>query len=150
MKSQSIKTRNLPVMETQPYIVHVKPIAALAVIGLAGVGLLFTRSVWGGAGVVMILVSVFSLLMLPDRYLIQFTPDYMVLYNHRSMEECTIVYWDDIVNWQYEYHKGFDVLVLSLTDGSTQTIELYSKRSIERFMNQYAPGKELKSARRKD
>jgi len=42
------------------------------------------------------------------------------------------------------------VLVLSLTDGSTQTIELYSKRSIERFMNQYAPGKELKNARRKD
>ena len=98
----------------------------------------------------MILMSVFALLMLPDRYLIQFTPDYLVLYNRRNADECTIVYWEDIVTWQYEYHKGVDVLALSLTDGSSQTIELYSKRPIIRVMNQYAPGKEQKSARRKD
>ena len=150
MKSQSIKVRNLPAADVPVYTVHVKPIATLAVMGLAGIGLLFTGTVAGGAGVVLILVSVFSLLMLPDRFLIQFTPDYMVLYNHRNPEECTIVYWDDIVTWQYEYHKGVDVLVLSLVDGSTQTIELYSKRPIERFMNQFAPGKEVKSTRRKD
>ena len=150
MRSQVIKIRNLPPMTAQPYTVHVKPVAALAVTGLAGIGLLFTRTVAAGAGVVMILMSVFALLMLPDRSLIQFTPDYMILYNRRNIDECTIVYWEDIVTWQYEYHKGVDVLILSLTDGSSQTIELYSKRPIIRVMNQYAPGKEQKSARRKD
>ena len=150
MKSQTIKVRNLPATDVLPYTVHVKPTAALAVMGLAGVALLFTKTAAGGAGVILILVSIFSLLMLPDRFLIQFTPDYMILYNHRNMDECTIVYWDDIVTWQYEYRKGVDVLVLSLVDGSTQSIELYSKRPIERFMNQYAAGKEVKSTRRKD
>ena len=150
MKSQAIKVRNLPETDTAPYSVHVKPVAALAVMGLAGIGLLFSRSVLSGIGVIMIMISVFALLMMPDRILLQFTPDYLILYNHRNSGMCTIVYWDDIVTWQYEYHKGFDVLVLSLVDGTSQSIELYSKRPIIRFMNMYAAGKEQKNSRRKD
>lgn len=149
MKSQVIKVRNLPKLESQPYTVHVKPVLALTLMGFAGIAMLLTP-VLAGAGVVLILISVFSLLMMPDRFLIQFTPEFLILYNHREANICTIVYWEDIVTWQYEYHKGVDVLVLSLIDGSTQTIELYSKRSIARYMNQYAAGKEVKSVRRKD
>ncbi len=150
MKSQAIKIRNLPESSGAPYTVHVKPVAFLACIGLAGIGLLFTKTTASGVGVVLILVSVFSLLMLPDRNLIRFTPDFLVLYNHRNAEMCTIIYWDEIVNWQYEYHKNADRLVLSLVDGSSQSIELYSKRPIIRYMNLYAAGKEQKNVRRKD
>ena len=145
-----IKTRNLPPVTAQPYTIHVKPVAALSLMGIAGIGLLLTHSFLSGIGVMMILLSVFALLMMPDRLLMQFSPDFMVLYNQRDAARCTVIYWDEIVNWQYEYHPGVDVLALSLVDGSTQTIELFSKRSISRFMNQYAPGKEIKSTRRKE
>jgi len=145
-----IKVRNLPQWTEQPYSMHVKPVFALALMGLAGLVLLIMKNALSGIGVILVLLSVFSLLLMPDRLLLQVGSEYIVLYNHRDISECTIVYWDELVNWQYEYHKGFDILALSLTDGSTQTIELYSKRPIARFMNQFAPGKEVKNARRKE
>lgn len=103
-----------------------------------------------GIGLFLIMVSIFSLLMLPDRLLVQFNPDYMVLYNHRDRSLCSIVYWDEIVTWQYEYHATHDRLALSLLDGTVQSVELFSKRSVARYLEQYAPGKEVKSSRRKD
>ncbi len=150
MRSQVIKVRNLPECTVQPYTIHVKPVAALAITGIAGFALLITGTAAAGAGVILILVSVFSLLMMPDRRLIQFTPDYMVLYNHRDASVCTIIYWDELVTWQYNYHPAMDVLIVSLTDGSSQSIELFSKRTAARFLNMYAPGKEIKNVRRKD
>ena len=87
---------------------------------------------------------------MPDRILIQFTPDYLVLYNHRDAETCTIIYWDEIVNWQYEYHPSVDKLLINLVNGTSESIEMYSRRAVARYMNQYAPDKEIKSVRRKD
>ncbi|MBP3868008.1 MAG: hypothetical protein IKF60_09405 [Solobacterium sp.] len=149
MRSQVIKTRNLPAWKAPPRIVHVKPVLLMILLGLLGIGFLFFQPL-AGIGAILIIVSVFSILVMPDRILIQFSPDYLVLYNHRDADTCTIIYWDEIVNWQYEYHPSMDRLTINLVNGSSESIELYSKRPIQYSMNQYAPGKEIKSARRKE
>ena len=149
MRSQTIKVRNLPQWEVQPRTVHVKPVLALMFMGVAGIALLFVPA-FAGLGVILIIISIFSLLIMPDRILIQFTPDYLVLSNHRDAETCTIIYWDDIVNWQYEYHPSVDKLLINLVNGTSESIEMYSRRAVARYMNQYAPDKEIKSVRRKD
>ncbi len=149
MRSQTIKVRNLPQWEAQPRTVHVKPVLALVIMGIAGIGLLFFPAV-AGLGVILIIISIFSLLIMPDRILIQFTPEYMILYNHRDAETCTIIYWDEVVNWQYEYHPSVDVLLINLVNGTTESIEIYSRSAVARYLDQYAPGKEIKSVRRKD
>ena len=131
------------------HTVHAKPILGLLLCGVAGFALLFFPAA-AGIGVILLIVSVFALSLMPDRFLIQFSEDYLVLYNHQDMDMCTIIYWDEIVNWQYEYHPAVDVLTVNLVNGTSESIELYSKRPIIRFMNQYAPGKEIRSSRRKD
>ena len=150
MKSQMIKTRNLPDWTHQPHMIHVKPVAFLTLVGLAGIALFVSGTVWVGVGLILSITSVFALLMMPDRILIQFTPDYMILYNHRERETCTVIYWEDLVNWQYEFHRNYDTLSCFLTDGSVQRIDLYAKHPAANYLNQYAPGKEIKSVRIKE
>ena len=145
-----MKVRNLPQTKNQPYSIHVKPVFALCVMGIAGIGLLLTRTAFAGLGVMQIVIAIFALLMMPDRILLQVSPEYLAMFNLRDPSKCTVVYWDEVVNWQYEYHSPADILALSLIDGSTQTIEMFSRRSVSRFMNLYAPGKEIRSSRRKE
>ena len=118
MKSQVIKVRNLPDWTHQPHTIHVKPVAFLALMGIAGIALFVSGTPWVGVGLILSISSVFALLMMPDRILIQFTPDYMILYNHRDRDTCTVIYWEDLVNWQYEFHPNYDTLSCFLTDGS--------------------------------
>lgn len=150
MKSQMIKTRNLPDWTHQPHMIHVKPVAFLTLVGLAGIALFVSGTAWVGIGLILSITSVFALLMMPDRILIQFTPEYMVLYNHRDKETCTVIYWEDLVNWQYEFHPSYDTLTCFLVDGSVQHIDLYAKRPAAKYLNQYAPGKEIKNVRMKE
>ena len=149
MKSQVIKVHNLPDWKSQPHTIHVKPVLGLSILTVCGMAMLFSSTL-AGLGLVAVIVTTFALLMMPDRNLIQFTPEYAVLYNHRDPGLCTIVYWDDLVTWQYEYHPSVDQLTFHLVDGSVQSIEMFRKSAVARYMNQYAPGKEVKTSRRKE
>lgn len=97
------------------------------------------------AAMTMILLALFSLFIMPDRKLCDFTDDYLVLYNQSDRSRCYMVFWDDIVSWHYEWHASYDQLVIMLSDGSTQMQEMYSRLSIQYHMNQYAKGKEVKN-----
>ena len=97
------------------------------------------------AAMTMILLALFSLFIMPDRKLCDFTDDYLVLYNQPDRSRCYMVCWEDIVSWRYEWHASYDQLVILLSDGSTQMQEMYSRLSIQYYMNQYAKGKEVKN-----
>lgn len=128
--------------------VTVKPTGYLALMLLAGFGFLFAgTSALSVLGMLMLVTSIYSICMLPDRLLMQFTPAYAVLYNQRDRNSCSIVYWNEITNWQYEYHRANDRLVFYLVDGSKQEVDIYSKRLVTRMMKTYAPNKEIKNAR---
>lgn len=58
-----------------------------------------------------------------------------------------LVYWNEIVAWHYEWHKSYDRLVINLEDGSVETQDMYSIRSIKKQMENHAPGKMKKAIR---
>ncbi|MBR4444628.1 MAG: hypothetical protein IKS37_01850 [Solobacterium sp.] len=148
MRSQTIKIRNLPHDPTRvTKTVNVKPVLLLLFLLLLGGIFLAIRAYLLVGGIFIAGISLFALLVMPDRILCQFTDEYLVLYNTREKDECNLLYWDEIVSWQYEWHPSVDLLVIQMIDGSTETQEMYSKRSIAGMMRRYIPGKEIRSSR---
>ena len=144
MKSQRMKIRNLDHDRKKMKTIHVKPTPALAIMLVMGVALMVMKSYMLLAGLAMVLLALFALTVMPDRNLCSFCPEYLVLYNCRDKAECMVIYWEDIVNWQYEWSPVVDHFAVTLVDGHTEIQEVYAKGRIQRAMNHYAPGKEKK------
>ena len=149
MKSKEIRVRNLPKDDVPFYVSNVKPTSFLIVAMIAGISFLWIRSYLQVIGVMVIMVSLFSLLMLPDCKLYEIHQDYIVLYNRHDKSECFIIYYEDIVSWHYEWNPSFDQLVISLVDGSVEKQEVYAKYRIEKWLNSLAPSKQAKKNYRK-
>lgn len=99
------------------------------------------------AGLSLILVSIFMITILPDRVLITFLDDCMVLYNQQDRSMCMLIYYDEVVNWQYVYHAKYDEIIFTLTDGSKEVQEMYSLNSVAAALDEHLKGKKLKSMR---
>lgn len=149
MRSQVIRTRNISERSKDyDYIVHVKPLLLLFIMLFAGLLITFLKPYLAIIGISLIILSLFCLIVMPDKDLCKFTKEYMVLFNRRHKDECTLVYYDEIVSWHYEWYKNYDQLVIELVDGSTEIQEMYSYLSIRKTMEIYAPGKMKKTNRR--
>ena len=149
MKSKEIRVRNLPKDDVPFYVSNVKPTSFLMIAMIAGISFLWIRSYLQVIGVMVIMVSLFSLLMLPDCKLYEIHQDYIVLYNRHDKSECFIIYYEDMVSWHYEWNPSTDQLVISLVDGSVEKQEVYAKYRIEKWLNSLAPGKQAKKNHRK-
>lgn len=148
MKSQMIRTRSLPGDPSfYEKTVHVKPTGTLVCLLVIGFVVIFLKPYLLITGISMMLLAIFCLAVMPDRKLCSFTKDYLVLYNCHDRGECMLVYWNEIVNWHYEWHKSWDSLVINLEDGSVETQDMYSLHSIKRQMENHAPGKMKKNIR---
>ena len=97
------------------------------------------------SGISMIVLSLFCLIVMPDRDLCKFTKDYLVLYNRHNRDECSLIYWDEVVSWHYEWYKTYDQLVIEMIDGSTEIQDMYSIGSIKKSMDHHIPGKMKKN-----
>lgn len=53
-----------------------------------------------------------------------------------------LIYWDEVLLWQYQKHNNEDQLWLQLTDGQTETIECFNRNKIVPYFKIYAKGKE--------
>ena len=149
MKSKEIRVRNLPKDDVPFYVSNVKPTSFLIIAMIMGICFLWIRSYLQVIGVMVIMVSLFSLLMLPDSKLYEIHQDYIVLYNRHDKSECFIIYYEDMVSWHYEWNPSCDQLVISLVDGSVEKQEVYAKYRIEKWLNSLAPGKQAKKNHRK-
>ena len=149
MKSKEIRVRNLPKDDVPFYVSNVKPTSFLIIAMIMGICFLWIRSYLQVIGVMVIMVSLFSLLMLPDSKLYEIHQDYIVLYNRHDKSECFIIYYEDMVSWHYEWNPSYDQLVISLVDGSVEKQEVYAKYRIEKWLNSLAPGKQAKKNYRK-
>lgn len=98
-------------------------------------------------GLALILASIFMITILPDRVLITFLDDCMVLYNQQDRSMCMLIYYDEVVNWQYVYHAKYDEIIFTLVDGSTEVQEMYSLYSVAASLDEHLKGKQLKSLR---
>ena len=97
MKSKVLKIRNLPSDMQVLNEIKVKPIGSLLfLVAVAGIFIISGSSI-AIVGVVLLAVSAYALLVMPDRLLMQFTSDYLVLYNRKNRDECMLIWWDEIV-----------------------------------------------------
>lgn len=149
MRSQVIRVRNLPSAASEkPFRIQVRPTAALLIGAASGIALSFAPQNFFYAGFALCVICLFGL-FLPDRTLCAFYKDYLVLYNQMDPGYAAVCYWDEVVRWHYEYHRKYDLLVVEMVDGSTQTADFFSKRRLARGMALYAPGKEDKTRKGK-
>lgn len=148
MKTQKIRVRNLSESRIRQGInVHVKPFPLLTTMLAVGAILIIASPNLIVAGLSLILASIFMITILPDRVLITFLDDCMVLYNQQDRSMCVLVYYDDVVNWQYVYHAKCDEIIFTLVDGSKEVQEMYSLNSVAAALDEHLKGKQLKSMR---
>lgn len=98
-------------------------------------------------GLGLIVVGIFGITIFPDRVLITFLDDCMVLYNQQDRSMCMLVYYDEVVHWQYVYRKQYDQLVITLVDGSREVQDMYSYSSVFQQLTEHMAGKQIRSIR---
>ena len=148
MKTQKIRVRNLSEARIRQGInVHVKPLPVLTSMLAIGAILIIASPNLIVAGLSLILVSIFMITILPDRVLITFLDDCMVLCNQQDRSMCMLIYYDEVVNWQYIYHAKYDEIIFTLVDGSKEVQEMYSLNSVVVALDEHLKGKQLKSLR---
>mgnify|MGYP001772267295 FL=1 len=148
MKTQKIRVRNLSESLLKSGVsVHVKPVPVLTGFIAAGAIIVIANSSLILTGLGLILAGVFGIAIFPDRILVTFLDDCLVLFNQPDRSMCMLVYYDEVVHWQYVYRKHYDQLVITLVDGSTEVQEMYSYSSVYQQLSDHLAGKQLKSIR---
>lgn len=144
MKSKELKTYNLPADQHVIHKLEVKPYVFL--IGVFVLGLVYTFYN-GSIALILMSLSLYAILFLPDRKLLIFTDDYMVMQNKAAKDDCIMIYYDEIFSWQYLRGAKVDELVVELEDGTIERIECFSKRRVVSYMEEFAPNKQIKTKR---
>ncbi len=83
-------------------------------------------------------------LIMPDRKIMEVTNEYLILYNNKDVSLCKLVYWDEILSWQYRWHPDADELIIELCDHSVEKVEAFNRKKFTRYLKEYANGKEMK------
>lgn len=149
MKSKVIKVCNLPADFRPVNKISVKPKMALCILILISLGLIISRTSLSILGGILMAFGIFALLVMPDRKLIEFGPQFLVLFNLKDREECKMIYWDEIMKWEYLHSQNSsDTLKITCVDGHVEMIECYKKQLISQYFSIYAQGKEMKQKRK--
>lgn len=144
MKSKQLKTYNLSKEERIIHQLEVKPYVFLITILIIGIIYIFFN---GPIALVLMSLSLYAIFFLPDRKLLIFTEEYMVMQNKAAKDDCIMIYYDEIVSWQYQRMPKVDKLSVELIDGTVEKIDCFSKNRVVRYMNEFAPNKEIKIKR---
>ena len=141
MRSKELKNYNLPSNRMFNEVLEAKPKVLLSILIVIGVVLLFVQ--YYIYGVVLLILGFSSFLFLPNRRLIEFYDDYMIIYNKARKDECNIIYYEDVKSWEYIVKVSYDTLILYMEDGSIQKCDGYSKASFENCLNKYLRDKKI-------
>ncbi len=144
MKSKALKTDNLPENREVTYRINAKPFITLGLLLAAGTALAFYPG-YVYVGVTMVAISIFALAFLPSRVLLEFSDDYVVVYHRVNQQECELIYYDEIVSYQYVRKAHNDYLIFELENGETIRVSCFGKARIETILSQYAKDKKKKA-----
>ncbi len=142
MKSKTLRIRNIPMEPPVIESICVKPTIFLMGMVVFGAMLAMLHIEWMYLGVLIIGIAIFSLVVLPDRKLLEFTYDFMILYNCKDRELCKIVYWDEILSWQVLWRAKRDILEIELVDNSVELLDIVAKGRVITFLRTYVKDKE--------
>lgn len=141
MKSKELKNYNLPENRTYNEAIEAKPMVLLLLIMAIGFGLMLIKQYI--VGISLFLFGAACLIFLPNRRIIEFYDDYMILYNKARKDECNVVYYDDVKSWEYKTRVSIDELVITLNDDTIQKVDAFSKIEFESDLNKYLKNKKV-------
>ena len=147
MKSKELKVYNLPNDRQINQTIDAKPYDLMIITLSAGIIISFLENLTA-VGITVTVISVFCLLFLPKRILMEFSDDYAVLYNRADHNECLMIYYEDVLSWKYQRGVTYDELKISLEDGSSASVEAFSRFRFESVMNLYLREKKVKNTRK--
>lgn len=144
MKSKVLKVRNIPqtnVMES----VKTKPYIFLFVIFLGGCFLMAYSQIFQTTGTLLVGFAIFALVVTQDRILLQLTEQFVIIHNLVDRDECKLLYWDEVLSWQYLKRSKCDYIVIEMIDGTTERSECHGRFKIESYFKLYAKDKQKKN-----
>ena len=144
MRSKELKTYNLPSDDQLISQIDAKPSFVFYVLIVMGL-VFFVYNHYNPYGLFVAIVALFALIYMPRVVLMEFYYNYMVLYNKANKSNCVLIYYDEVISWNYMRGANRDFLVVELMDGSEELIEGFSKTLFVSNMNRFLKDKYKKS-----
>ncbi|MFV0379934.1 MAG: hypothetical protein ACK5KQ_03820 [Anaerorhabdus sp.] len=144
MKSKVLSVKNIPINDTCIKMVDLKPRGQFIFVLFLAIFVSYIYPSLLMLCIVMFTMSLFCLLFFPNRKIISFYQDYIVLYNQKNRNFCSLVYWDEILYWSYKKNSEKDELIIELVNNQVEVVECYSRRSVVPWLAVYAAEKERK------
>lgn len=142
-KPNRILISELPANKEPILSVSLKPYRSFIFSIIIGIALFFTMNIaFIIFGIFIIAISVYFIVKIPDRKIIDFYSDSFVVYPVRSDGYCQRVLWDEVVEWNCKVGKAqSDTLTVKLSAGDAIYIESVQSVKIVRMFNKYAEKK---------
>lgn len=143
MKSKALKVYHLPVQREILQAFDAKPFFWLGFLMCISL-LLIVEGHYFAYGLAIFLSSLFALIVLPKRILIEFSDKYMVVYHRVNKNDCMLVYYDDVLAYNIEKNYRFDLLTFILKDNTSITVPLFNYHKSKKVLNHFLPNKKQK------
>ena len=103
VRSKILKIRNLPKTGEKRGEIKTKPYGLLLTFLVIGIALLFTS--YYVFGIVLVGLFLYYLLFIKNALLVEFFDTYAVFYLNNGKDECYVLFWNDVKDWQLEKAK---------------------------------------------
>lgn len=94
-------------------------------------------------GIMLFVLAVFGLAFLPERKLISFYKNYLIVYNEVNRSFCNLLYYDEILSYHYSKGRKYDILSIETVDNSIYEVPCFDKNMTTTIMKQFAKDKEI-------
>lgn len=143
VKSNRYKCRNLPANYEVNAKIKSKPVITLAFIACVGVILLFEGSYFF-VGVLLLFFSGYSIFFSKNQTTVEFSNDFMIFYLDDRSEECYLIYYNDIEDYEYK-RKLFDTDVVRIKLKNHKLLEFKSldKYKVQKNFEKYVHLKKI-------
>lgn len=74
--------------------------------------------------------SVYCLVFLPNKIILEFDQNYLIVYDTFDKTECSIVYYDEIKTYKWQTSHSYDNLIITLYDGTIKKIPCIKKNLV--------------------
>lgn len=136
MKSKILKIRNLPTDGKLLDRVTSKPYLFIVFFIVVGVIFLFTPFYL--LGIVLCILFLYNLLFVKNITLIEFYDAYVFFYLNNGKDECFVLFWEDILKWNYTQHRNrLDLLQIHLKNNESITMKCLSRKKILKYFHKY-------------
>jgi len=143
MESKKLLVKNIPGGKIEVNI-SAKPTAYLFLFMIVGSLMIFTASsVYQLFGLVLVFISGYAIIFLPERKIMTFYKNYLIIFNEIDKDYCNLIYYNEILSYRYVKGLKFDMLIIELSDNRVYELQCFDKNKVLAFMKEYAKDKEI-------